>query len=222
MRGVSGFCGIVSERTPLAALVEESAQPLYVRWSKGPEADLSEGACSEDSLTGVELPGLSDTPECRGLVARASGRRVGRPAPVRQRTVDLRRQIDHWTAEAGLGEVDRRAMRRPVGSDGPRPLAFAEARIGATRGMRVERVVYKPMGLVGGVLAGAIAGLLFKQLWRLASGERNAPHATDESRDWPEILAAAALQGAIFALVKAAVDRGGANAVKQLTGRWPG
>ncbi len=88
--------------------------------------------------------------------------------------------------------------------------------------MSVEKVVYKPMGMLGGVLAGAIAGLLFKQLWRLASGEADTPHATDQSRDWAEILAAAALQGAIFALVKAAVDRGGANAVKQLTGRWPG
>ncbi|WP_407924579.1 DUF4235 domain-containing protein [Catellatospora vulcania] len=32
---------------------------------------------------------------------------------------------------------------------------------------------------------------------------------------------AAAIQGAVFGLVKATVDRGGAHAVKSLTGRWP-
>ena len=35
-------------------------------------------------------------------------------------------------------------------------------------------------------------------------------------------LPAAALQGAIFALVKAAVDRGGAEGFRKLTGVWPG
>jgi hypothetical protein len=33
---------------------------------------------------------------------------------------------------------------------------------------------------------------------------------------------AAALQGATFALVKAAVDRGGAEGFRKLTGVWPG
>jgi hypothetical protein len=35
------------------------------------------------------------------------------------------------------------------------------------------------------------------------------------------VLAAAALQGAIFAVVRAAVDRGGATGVRRLTGHWP-
>ena len=37
-----------------------------------------------------------------------------------------------------------------------------------------------------------------------------------------EILAAAALQGAIFAIVKALVDRSGAEGFRRLTGVWPG
>ncbi|MFE7187149.1 DUF4235 domain-containing protein [Streptomyces erythrochromogenes] len=32
----------------------------------------------------------------------------------------------------------------------------------------------------------------------------------------------AAIQGAIFAVVKASVDRSGAVAVRRLTGTWPG
>src|SRR5439155_468684 len=48
-----------------------------------------------------------------------------------------------------------------------------------------------------------------------------AQDAVDEVRSWTEILIAAALQGAIFAIVKAAVDRGSAKGVRQLTGSWP-
>ena len=39
--------------------------------------------------------------------------------------------------------------------------------------------------------------------------------------DTIRVLAAAAVQGAIFALVRAAVDRAGATGVKRLTGSWP-
>ncbi|GAA1567638.1 DUF4235 domain-containing protein [Dactylosporangium maewongense] len=85
----------------------------------------------------------------------------------------------------------------------------------------VGKLAYKPVGLLLGVAAGAVAGALFKQAWRLAGNDDDAPNATDEDRGWGEILAAAALQGAIFAVVKAAVDRGGAVAVRRTTGSWP-
>ena len=83
------------------------------------------------------------------------------------------------------------------------------------------KLAYKPVGLVLGVAAGALAGAAFKQAWRLAGHDDDAPNATDEDRGWGEILAAAALQGAIFAVVKAGVDRAGAVAVRRATGRWP-
>lgn len=86
---------------------------------------------------------------------------------------------------------------------------------------KVSKIAYKPVGMLLGVAAGAVAGYVFKEVWRLASGDDDAPDATDEDRGWGEILAAAALQGAIFALVKAAVDRGGATGVRKLTGQWP-
>lgn len=41
-------------------------------------------------------------------------------------------------------------------------------------------------------------------------------------RSWQQVLAAATLQGAIFAGVRADVDRGGATTVHRLTGTWPG
>ncbi|MFU8853416.1 DUF4235 domain-containing protein [Micromonospora sp. SL1-18] len=83
------------------------------------------------------------------------------------------------------------------------------------------RTAYKPVGVLLGLAAGAFAGVVFRQVWRLAAGDGEAPSATDENRRWAEILAAAALQGAIFAVVRAAVDRGGAISVRKLTGHWP-
>lgn len=85
----------------------------------------------------------------------------------------------------------------------------------------VGKVAYKPVGMLLGIGAGIVAGAIFKRVWKLAAGDDDAPDATDEERGWGEILAAAALQGAIFAVVKAAVDRGGAAGVRRLTGRWP-
>ncbi|MFE7838748.1 DUF4235 domain-containing protein [Streptomyces sp. NPDC057474] len=52
--------------------------------------------------------------------------------------------------------------------------------------------------------------------------DEDAPDATDEDRTWRETMLAAVLQGAIFAGVKVAVDRGGAAATRRLTGTWPG
>jgi predicted metal-dependent enzyme (double-stranded beta helix superfamily) len=73
-----------------------------------------------------------------------------------------------------------------------------------------------------GALSGALAGAVFKQVWKMIRHEEDAPDATDKERTRREVLLAAALQGAIFAAVKAAVDRGGARATERLTGTWPG
>lgn len=85
----------------------------------------------------------------------------------------------------------------------------------------VNKIAYKPVGILLGIAAGAIAGAVFKKVWQIASGDDDTPNATDEERSWVEVLAAAALQGAIFAVVKAAVDRGGATGVRKVTGEWP-
>jgi len=83
------------------------------------------------------------------------------------------------------------------------------------------RAAYKPVGVMLGLAAGTVAGAIFRRVWTMTAGDGEAPSATDEDRRWGEILAAAALQGAIFAVVRAAVDRGGAVGVRRLTGRWP-
>ncbi|MFE3416099.1 DUF4235 domain-containing protein [Streptomyces mirabilis] len=88
--------------------------------------------------------------------------------------------------------------------------------------MKASKIAYKPVGLALGAVSGIVAGAAFKQAWKMLGHDEDAPDATDEERSWNEVLLAATLQGAIFAAVKAAVDRAGATATRRLTGTWPG
>ncbi|WP_432995158.1 DUF4235 domain-containing protein [Dactylosporangium sp. CA-233914] len=81
--------------------------------------------------------------------------------------------------------------------------------------------MYKPFSVAFGVAGGIAAGFVFKQIWKRLSGEEEAPEATSREYGWGEVIAAAALQGAVFAAVRAAIDRGGAAGVRRLTGNWP-
>ncbi|MFH8701311.1 DUF4235 domain-containing protein [Streptomyces chartreusis] len=88
--------------------------------------------------------------------------------------------------------------------------------------MKASTIAYKPVGMAMGAVSGVLAGTVFKQVWKRLGHEEDAPDATDEHRTWREVVSAAVLQGAIFAGVKAAIDRGGATATRRLTGTWPG
>ena len=86
----------------------------------------------------------------------------------------------------------------------------------------MAKLVYKPFGALLGVLGGVIASTLFARLWAALGHDDDAPSSTDRTRSWSEVLTAAALQGALFGLVKAAVDRSGAVGFERATGAWPG
>jgi Protein of unknown function (DUF4235) len=86
----------------------------------------------------------------------------------------------------------------------------------------VNKGLYKLLSLGTSIVGGIVAGAIFKRLWKVTAGEDETPTATDERRGWPEILVAAALQGAIFAVVQAAIERGTAEGTRKLTGTWPG
>ncbi|MEU1124746.1 DUF4235 domain-containing protein [Streptomyces sp. NPDC005899] len=88
--------------------------------------------------------------------------------------------------------------------------------------MKASSILYKPVGFGLGAVSGMIASAVFKQTWKVIEGEGDAPDALDEDRSWRQVLLAAAVQGAIFAVVKAAVDRSGAVAMRRTTGSWPG
>ncbi|MER6738386.1 DUF4235 domain-containing protein [Streptomyces puniciscabiei] len=81
--------------------------------------------------------------------------------------------------------------------------------------------VYQPIGFLLSWTGGALAGVAFRKAWMALRHEEEAPDALDQDRGWGEILLASAVQGAIFAVVKSAVDRAGAKAIARSTGVWP-
>jgi hypothetical protein len=84
------------------------------------------------------------------------------------------------------------------------------------------KLAYRPIGLIAGVLAGSLSGIVFKQLWKAIANEDDAPGALQSEYAMKEVVLAAAIQGAIFAATKAAIDRAGAQGFSKLTGSWPG
>ncbi len=86
----------------------------------------------------------------------------------------------------------------------------------------MAKFLYAPFGILSGVLGGLIASTIFKQIWKRISNEPDPPKARQSEYGWKELLPAAALQGAIFTVVKTVVDRGGAKGFEKLTGAWPG
>ena len=87
---------------------------------------------------------------------------------------------------------------------------------------KAAALAYKPVSLGAGIAGGLLAGVIFKQIWKRVADQDEAPEATDAAYGWGEVILAAAIQGAIFAGVKAIVDRGGATGFRKLTGVWPG
>lgn len=83
------------------------------------------------------------------------------------------------------------------------------------------KLLYKPFGLLAGIVGGLVARRVFDALWgRIDDAEPPSP--TTERASWPRVLGAAALQGATFATTRAAVDRAGAKSFAHLFGIWPG
>jgi hypothetical protein len=86
----------------------------------------------------------------------------------------------------------------------------------------VAKLLYRPFGLIFSVLGGILASVVFKQIWKRLSEKEEPPRARESEYGLREILPAAMVEGAIFGLVKAALDRGGARTFEKATGTWPG
>ena len=86
------------------------------------------------------------------------------------------------------------------------------------------KILYRPIGLAGSLIGGLIAGTIFKYIWKWAApGDKpDPPKPLETEYPFKEILLAAAIQGAIFSVVKTVIDRQGARLFERWTGEWPG
>lgn len=83
------------------------------------------------------------------------------------------------------------------------------------------KLVFTPISIVLGLIAGMIGTKIFEKAWSLVDDEE-PPSPEHREFSWPKLIAALAVEGAIFRLVKGLVDHGARSSFAKATGSWPG
>jgi hypothetical protein len=83
------------------------------------------------------------------------------------------------------------------------------------------KLLFIPFSVIGGLLSGFLAKKLFEQAWGVVDDEE-PPKPAHRQVPLAKVVAAAALEGAIFKGTRAAVDHQSRRAFAGVTGSWPG
>ena len=83
------------------------------------------------------------------------------------------------------------------------------------------KFIFAPISIVLGFVAGMLGKKAFEQVWGLID-EEEPPQPKHREIRWPKMIAALALEGAIFRLVKGVADHGLRRSFAGVTGSWPG
>jgi hypothetical protein len=83
------------------------------------------------------------------------------------------------------------------------------------------KLIFTPIGIAAGLLAGLAARKGFERVWAIVD-EEDPPQPEQREAAYPKLIAALAVEGAIFRLTKGVVDHGVRSGFARLTGTWPG
>jgi len=83
------------------------------------------------------------------------------------------------------------------------------------------KFAFIPVSVGTGLLAGLLSKKIFDVIWGLVDDEE-PPEPEHREVTWPKMLAALALQGAIFRIAKGIADHGSRIGYERATGVWPG
>jgi hypothetical protein len=86
---------------------------------------------------------------------------------------------------------------------------------------KLTKLLFAPFAALGGVLAALIGRKLFRAAWSLVDTEE-PPEPAAPGAPWSKVVAALALEGAIFRITRGVVDRSARQMFASLTGLWPG
>jgi hypothetical protein len=83
------------------------------------------------------------------------------------------------------------------------------------------KLVFIPIGVVGGLVAGVIGKKIFEQIWGMID-EEEPPDPKHREISVVKMVAALALEGAIFRAVRGLADHGARRSFARVAGTWPG
>jgi hypothetical protein len=83
------------------------------------------------------------------------------------------------------------------------------------------KLVFIPFSIAAGLLAGLLAKKVFEASWSVVD-DQEPPDSEHREVGWPKLVAALALEGAIFRAARGAGDHLARGAFHRATGVWPG
>jgi len=83
------------------------------------------------------------------------------------------------------------------------------------------KLLFIPFSVTGGLLAGFVGKKVFEQVWGLIDDEE-PPKPTHRQAPFVKVVAAGALEGAIFKGTRTLIDHRLRAAFASTTGTWPG
>ncbi len=83
------------------------------------------------------------------------------------------------------------------------------------------KLLFAPIGVIAGLLAGMVAQKGFDRLWAVFDDEE-PPEPDQRDASYPKLIAALVVEGAVFRLTKGIVDHGVRGGFARMTGAWPG
>jgi hypothetical protein len=88
-------------------------------------------------------------------------------------------------------------------------------------GAFVSKIFFIPVSVIGGIAAGFVGKKIFEQIWGLIDKDE-PPDPKHRETSWAKLIAALALEGAIFRAIRGLFDHGARRAFARTTGMWPG
>ena len=85
----------------------------------------------------------------------------------------------------------------------------------------MTRLLFAPFSIAAGLIAGMLGKKLFEQVWGLIDKEE-PPEAKHRDISVAKMVAALAVEGAIFRAVRGASDHYARRSFARFTGTWPG
>jgi hypothetical protein len=85
----------------------------------------------------------------------------------------------------------------------------------------MSKFMFIPVSVVGGLAAGFVGKKIFEQIWGLIDKDE-PPDPKHRETTWIKLIAALALEGAIFRAIRGLFDHAARRGFARTVGVWPG